>query len=574
MGDMLAEAIRLTKLGFMVHPLTGPNSSGNSPGKRPIKKDWQKQITPYNESVMSGWWGTDAKTDHNMGLVCGRASDVMVIDMDSMLFADELLDGIEINNTLRSARTKGRGHIYFRYDPGLPASKHHTIGIEILSDNNNAVLPPSVHVSGDVYHWADPDAPIQEMPNELKQRLLNLFELDKRVAGLVRKCRPCFQRVFKEKPDLHGADGREMMLAFCTELKANGARSEDIRFVAKIVYQDRYDQERTDSEFRTIDESKTWKCVTIQDKLGVFVSDEQCGKCGQGQPKHINAVPSTASTKNDQDKPCTACRAFRSGVNDKLEEWAKCLKDDVWLNPFQLRTCARWEPKLENSPKKEKEPVESNDKTAIELLTHKYDAPEVVDLIREIGKVIKERPNIKGEDYIYRICLRGRCLVIPSKFMLSWNFFSRRCLEEFDEKPPSDMGKVKIWDLFLKALKEEELIEVVEPLVQDDFGYDAEAFLNELRSYRIVESGDNYKNKKNILVKQDNHYFIPAENARAIKVKLGLKIPHKNLLELISIRYKCGAKAVRVAGETRWCWEFHNGVISEDFIEWIPNERV
>lgn len=282
---MESEAHRLTERGFIVHPLTGPNAGGNSPGKRPIKKDWQKQITPYNEKVMAGWWGPTVKTKYNMGLVCGRASDVMVVDMDSMLFIDDLFDGIEID-TLRSARIKGRGHIFFKYDQGIPSQKHHDLGIEILSDGSNAVLPPSVHISGDVYHWADPNAPIQEMPAELKTRLLALFELKKRVAELIRSCRPCFRRVWKDKDDLHGSDGREMMLAFCTELKANGATLEDIRFVAKIVYQDEYDQDRTDTEFRNSDTSKPWKCATIQDKLSGFVSDEQCDRCGMGRARH------------------------------------------------------------------------------------------------------------------------------------------------------------------------------------------------------------------------------------------------------------------------------------------------
>lgn len=282
---MLSEAHRLTKLGFIVHPLTGPDSGGNSPGKRPIKKDWQKETSPFNENVIVGWWGPDANTKYNMGLVCGRASNVMVVDMDSMLFIDDLFDGIEIDS-LRSARIKGRGHIFFKYDKGIPAQKHHDLGIEILTDGSNAVLPPSVHVSGDVYHWADPNAPIQEIPEELKTRMLALFDLKKRVAELIRSCRPCFRRVWKDKDDLHGSDGREMMLAFCTELKANGATLEDIRFVAKIVYQDEYDQGRTDDEFRNSDISKPWKCVTIQDKLSGFVSDEQCDKCGMGRNRH------------------------------------------------------------------------------------------------------------------------------------------------------------------------------------------------------------------------------------------------------------------------------------------------
>lgn len=575
-SDMLSEAHRLTELGFIVHPLTGPNAGGNSPGKRPIKKDWQKQTTPYNEKVMAGWWGPDAKTQYNMGLVCGRASGVMVVDMDSMLFIGDLIDGIELN-TLKSARIKTRGHVFFKYDPSIRSQKHHELGIEILSDGSNAVLPPSCHIDGDVYHWADPDDPIQEIPNELKKRLLALFELTKRVTGLIRKCRPCFKRVWKDKDDLHGSDGREMMLAFCTELKANGATLEDIRFVAKIVYQDEYDQGRTDEEFRNSDESKPWKCVTIQDKLSGFVSDEQCDKCGMGRTRYEPSgreqhENSTENNEHDPEKSCDLCRFYRSWTNDNLEESAKCLMEDRWLNPYRLTTCQKWEPKKEKMKSKSKEPAgKTSGKTAIELLTHKHDVPEVVALIEEIEQVEKVKPLILGNDYTYKFYLRSRVLVIPSKHMMTWGLFSRRCFEEFDEKPPHELSKVKIWDLFLRGIKEESLIEIVDQDTEDDYAYDALTFLNELRSYKVVNNTDEYKMKKNILVKQGKHYYLPAGNVKTIKEKLNLKIPHKTLIELISIRYKCGDKSVRVAGESTQCWELCNTVISDDILSITGN---
>jgi len=291
--SMVEEAIRLTKVGFIVHPLTGPQSGGKSPGKRPIKKDWQKQTQPFNEKVMAEWWGENAKTEYNMGLVCGAASGVMVMDLDHELFVKELFDGVELN-TLRSNRTKGRGHVFFEYDPELPSSKHHRLGIEILSDNNNAVLPPSTHVSGDVYKWADPSAPIQEMPEKLKKRLCELFELEKRVNGLIRQCRPCFKKVWKEKTDVHGADGRQMMLALCVELMAKVANSRDIHFVAKILYGKDYDPERTADELSNA-KGNPWRCDTIGETLGAYVSYEDCEKChvGKSQDKPPAQVPTT-----------------------------------------------------------------------------------------------------------------------------------------------------------------------------------------------------------------------------------------------------------------------------------------
>lgn len=287
--DMLSEAERLTNMGFIVHPLTGPLSGGNSPGKRPIKTGWQKLNTPVPTAVMAGWWGEKAKTNYNIGLVCGRVSGVMVLDVDSDLFIDELFDGVEIN-TLKSARVKGRGHVYFKYDPGIKSQKHHIIGLEILSDGNNAVLPPSTHVSGDVYHWEDPNAPIQEIPEKLKTRLCELFEEEKRVNGLIRQCRPCFKKVWKDKVDVHGADGRQVMLALCVELMAKGATVRDIHFVAKIMYGADYDQERTSTELGNAN-GKPWKCDTIKETIGHCAGFEDCATCKVNKGEHKQEMP-------------------------------------------------------------------------------------------------------------------------------------------------------------------------------------------------------------------------------------------------------------------------------------------
>ncbi len=107
------EAIKLLQSihpEWVLHPLSSPKDGGNSPGKRPFLKGWQTlQKTPDNipEYVKKGC---------NIGLVCGKASCVTVIDFDSDLFIPELFDGFDIN-TLKSKRTEGREHDYFKYNP-------------------------------------------------------------------------------------------------------------------------------------------------------------------------------------------------------------------------------------------------------------------------------------------------------------------------------------------------------------------------------------------------------------------------------------------------------------------------
>ncbi len=258
--------------GWVFHPLSKPTDKGKSPGKRPLLNNWQ-QLTKTPENI----------TDYinkgcNIGLVCGKASGITIIDLDHELFTNELLNGFDID-TLKSSRTRGRGHIYFKYNPNLPASKHHDLGIEILNDGSNAVLPPSIHPSGDVYKWLNHNAPIIPMPAELEKRLLKLFQTETELKQVVAKCRHCFRDVIKRKPDMHGAEGREYMLAVCTDLKANGATEEHANMFSKLMYQKDYDEKLTLQEWNNIDSSKTWQCETLKAKLPAYVDLGQCEKC-------------------------------------------------------------------------------------------------------------------------------------------------------------------------------------------------------------------------------------------------------------------------------------------------------
>lgn len=161
-----------TARGWVIHPLSSPKDNGNSPGKKPLLKDWQKlQATPTDieKYIQQGC---------NIGLVCGKNSGVTVIDLDSMMFADDLFKGVE-STTLKSQRTEGRGHVCFKYNHALSSQKHSNLGIEILNDRNNAVLPPSIHKSGDTYRWLNPDTPLIEMPEQLIENLNRLFNTEK-----------------------------------------------------------------------------------------------------------------------------------------------------------------------------------------------------------------------------------------------------------------------------------------------------------------------------------------------------------------------------------------------------------
>ena len=257
--------------GFVYHPLSKPTDKGSSPGKKPLLKDWQNltatppDIDKYNSQ------------GYNVGIVCGKVSNVTVLDFDHLLFFDQVFNGFDVE-TLRSKRTEGRGHVYFKYNPNLPASKHHDLGIEVLSDRNNAVVPPSVHASGDVYKWSSPDAPIIEMPKKLEDNLKILFQTETELKQIIGKCRTCFRSLLNDKKDLHGVEGRDYMMAVCTDLKAAGATDKHALMFARLIYGKDYDEARTLLEWRNLDPGKTWKCETLKAKVPGFVDPANCEK--------------------------------------------------------------------------------------------------------------------------------------------------------------------------------------------------------------------------------------------------------------------------------------------------------
>jgi len=278
--DKLAVAMEyINKRGWIIHPLSGHEDKKQSPGKRPLLKEWQQLEKVTDEDVKKWFSNTDPYfKDCNIGLQCGKRSGVTVIDIDHELFMDELFNGFEIE-TLRSRRTTGRGHIYFIYNPNLPAKKHHVLGIEILSDGSNAVLPPSIHTSGNLYKWNNPDTQIIEMPVTLVENLNKLVEREKKLNALINKCRPCFKHYWKdEKKICHGSTARDFLGAFCSELFNKGADLDLIRMFAKVIYQTDYDETKTLTEFNgwTQKGYKPWTCEKLKERCAGFTECDNC----------------------------------------------------------------------------------------------------------------------------------------------------------------------------------------------------------------------------------------------------------------------------------------------------------
>lgn len=146
-------------------------------------------------------------------------------------------------------------------------------------------MPPSVHREGQQYKWqltegADLETfEIPELPENVIETIKLLKKLDERIKG----CRKCFRWIINQSLDaMHGKEGRRLMLATATELKAQKVTLEEFRLYAKKVYGDNYDPGRTTDEWKNVDEKKTWKCDTIRQNFPEVM--EICRSCFKKKP--------------------------------------------------------------------------------------------------------------------------------------------------------------------------------------------------------------------------------------------------------------------------------------------------
>lgn len=271
----------------MIHPLTGPGDTGNSPGKRPLLNSWQKR-KKATTTELKEWF---EKTNNNLGLVLGKESSILVIDFDKLDWVDVLFPPEQkiLERTLRAGRVTGRGHAYFRFMDKVGAQKLREFGIEILTSGNQVVVPPSIHREGQQYKWILPegaDLETFEFP-ELPEAVIERFAMLKSLEAKMRGCRTCFKWVINQSRDtMHGKEGRRLMLATATELKAQQVTLEEFRLYAKKVYREDYDSKRTADEWRNVDERKTWRCDTIKENFSEVL--EMCKTCHKNIPNEDN----------------------------------------------------------------------------------------------------------------------------------------------------------------------------------------------------------------------------------------------------------------------------------------------
>ena len=154
-SEMLDAALEYAARGWLalaLHDVTRGHCSCRkgekctTPGKHPRLRDWP-QFASLDAQLIRGWWsGWPAA---NVGILTGRRSDLVVLDVDPRHGGDESLAAFvakhgPLPETVAADTGAGR-HYYFRCPPGDEPIKSVTLadGLELKADGTFVVAPPS-----------------------------------------------------------------------------------------------------------------------------------------------------------------------------------------------------------------------------------------------------------------------------------------------------------------------------------------------------------------------------------------------------------------------------------------------
>lgn len=156
--SLLDDALAMAARGWRVFPC-------EVRGKRPLGALAPHGLNDATDDLeqVRAWWTTEPEA--NIGLATGRASGVVVIDLDGEAAEDAYgfllyTHGAPGSRTApdgASVRTGSGWHLYLNpgdYDIRNSASRVAS-GIDVRGDGGYVVAPPSVHPSGRAYVWRD-----------------------------------------------------------------------------------------------------------------------------------------------------------------------------------------------------------------------------------------------------------------------------------------------------------------------------------------------------------------------------------------------------------------------------------
>jgi uncharacterized protein YdaU (DUF1376 family) len=182
----MMSALKYAQHGLFVFPIYEPaadlngcscrnGQNCNSSGKHPRTHTGFKAAS-RNEEQIKKWW--TKYPNANIGIATGKASNVVVVDIDDRNGGPDTLEAllIEVGEPLPITLTAITGagiHYYFRAPAQPLRSQNGALGtgIDVKAEGGYVVAPPSQHPSGRNYEFIDPDAQIAPLPSWIADRL-------------------------------------------------------------------------------------------------------------------------------------------------------------------------------------------------------------------------------------------------------------------------------------------------------------------------------------------------------------------------------------------------------------------
>lgn len=173
---MLKHALAYLKRGWSVIPLKGPKA--DKP-KSPALETWTKyQSKRASEAQATVWFSSNG---HGLGVVTGRISNLVVLDVDSKEGLEDARARYGLNpNSPNVVLTGGGGyHFYFKH-PGnrpVPCRVGFRPKMDIRADGGFVAAPGTVHESGKLYTWTGGDPP-EYLPSVPPRLLDDIYKAD------------------------------------------------------------------------------------------------------------------------------------------------------------------------------------------------------------------------------------------------------------------------------------------------------------------------------------------------------------------------------------------------------------
>jgi ribosomal protein L37AE/L43A len=159
---MIDAVLRLAELGWRLLPC-------HLRGKVSLIRDWPRQATNDIKIILA--WAREFR-GCNWAVATGPDSGVFVLDIDGVQGRDSLAKLEAEHGPLPPTRTSltgregGGQHRWFACLTFQVRSSSSKIGdhLDIRGAGGYAIVPPSIHPSGNPYQWVEPEMPIAEAP--------------------------------------------------------------------------------------------------------------------------------------------------------------------------------------------------------------------------------------------------------------------------------------------------------------------------------------------------------------------------------------------------------------------------